>query len=402
MPQGTRLPFAGGGGLDTLPAEISGGRKMAPAAFRAASRAVVLAAVLCIAGLVAPSPGNAASAGQRFRQVEIVDPSGFEQPMPAIRGLIPAGWQDQGGVVWNPKAPCGADGIQIAWSAWDPVSGARIETLPSISWQANDLAFQVPQSNTGRHCLNAPITTVRAYLEALAQIVRPGARVLDFRPQPDLVKLAGIQSTREALPSGEMRNWGEAGDLLIGYSIQGRDFREVIRGIATFFTSTMPGVVPGEIRRFLIGSAQPAFAMRAPDGSFDFRLFDAIQKSFRTDPQWSARVAKHNAEMTRINTKGAADRHAITMETHRYIADSNNKTWADRQASQERMQEKFSRVIRSVELYADPEAGQRVELPNTYNHAWRLQDGTYMMTDNPNFDPNVDLGMNGKRLQVTQ
>ena len=86
---------------------------MARAAFRAASRAIVFAAVLCFAGLLAPSSSNAASPGQRFRQVEIVDPNGFEQPMPAIRGLIPAGWQDQGGIVWNPQAPCGADGIQI-------------------------------------------------------------------------------------------------------------------------------------------------------------------------------------------------------------------------------------------------------------------------------------------------
>jgi hypothetical protein len=77
-----------------------------------------------------------------------------------------------------------------------------------------------------------------------------------------------------------------------------------------------------------------------------------------------------------------------------------NKSGANRQASQDRTQEKFVRAIRGVELYADPAAGRPVELPNTYDHAWRLQDGTYMMTDNPNFDPNVEFGVNGTRLQV--
>jgi hypothetical protein len=140
--------------------------------------------------------------------------------------------------------------------------------------------------------------------------------------------------------------------------------------------------------------------MRAPDGSLDFRLFDSVHKSFRMDPEWGARMAKHNAEMSRINTKGAADRHAMRMQTNREISDVMNKSGANRQASQDRTQEKFVRAIRGVELYADPAAGRPVELPNTYDHAWRLQDGTYMMTDNPNFDPNVEFGVNGTRLQV--
>lgn len=360
--------------------------------------AIVLA--ICASYVWKADRAHAAGAGQRFQQVEIVDSTGFERPIPAMRGLVPAGWVARGGVVWSPQAQCGADGVQIQWGAWDPVSGAAVETLPAIAWQANNLPIQMPPNTGGAHCLHAPITTVRAYLEALVQIVRPGAQVLDFRPQPELLKIAGMEPTRDMLPGGEMRSWAEAGDLLIGYDVQGRNFREVIRGIAVFFTSTMQGVMPGEIRHFLTGSSLPAFGMRAPDGSLDFRLFDSVHRSFRMDPEWGARMAKHNAEMSRINTKGAADRHAIRMQTNREISDMMNKSWADRQASQDRTQEKFVRAIRGVELYADPAAGRPVELPNTYDHAWRLQDGTYMMTDNPNFDPNVEFGVNGTRLQV--
>ena len=199
---------------------------------------------------------------------------------------------------------------------------------------------------------------------------------------------------------GELRNWAEAGDVLIGYNFQGRNFREIIRGIAVFNTTTMPGVMPGEIREFLIGNSLPAFAMRAPDGALDFKLFDTIQRSFRTDPEWAARMAEHNGIIAKTNAKGAADRHAIRMQTNAEISGMINKGWADRQASQDRTQETFVRAIRGVELYADPAAGRPVELPNTYDHAWRLQDGTYMMTDNPNFDPSVEFGVSGTRLQV--
>lgn len=367
-------------------------------------RSGVSAAALAVSAALATMSPVAVDAnpGQRFRLVEIIDPNGFGQPMPAMRGLVPAHWQSQGGVVWDPRPQCAADGMQIRWSAWDPQSGMAVQSLPVLTWQANNLPIQMPANTAGPHCLNAPITDVRGYLEALAKLLRPGVRILDFRPQPDLARAAGIQPRRDAMPGGEMRMWAEAGDLLIGYREQGREYREAIRGLAIFTTTTMQGVMPGEIRHFLTGQSIPAFAMRAPEGSFDFRLFDAIQKSFRTDPEWSARMAQHNAEMARINTKGASDRHAIRMETQREISAMMNKSWADRQASQDRSHEKFSRTIRGVELYADPDAGRPVELPNTYQHAWRLRDGTYMMTDDPNFNPNATLGIDGKQLRVTQ
>lgn len=372
---------------------------MVRATLRTVSFAAVLAAGCFAAAATLPSSASAAPGGQRFRMVDIIDPNGFGKPMPALRGLVPADWQPQGGVVWNPRPQCGADGIQIRWMAGDARTGVGVELLPVMSWQANNLPMQIP-TGASAHCLNAPITTARAYLEALVRVTRPGAQILDYRPQPDIVRAAGFQPSHDVSPMGELRNWAEAGDVLIGYNFQGRNFREIIRGVAVFNTTTMPGVMPGEIREFLIGNSLPAFAMRAPDGALDFKLFDTIHRSFKTDPEWAARMAEHNAIIAKTNAKGAADRHAIRMQTNAEISSMINKGWADRQASQDRTQEKFVRTIRGVELYADPAAGRPVELPNTYDHAWRLQDGTYMMTDNPNFDPNVEFGVNGTRLQV--
>ena len=40
-----------------------------------------------------------------------------------------------------------------------------------------------------------------------------------------------------------------------------------------------------------------------------------------------------------------------------------------------------------------------VELPNHYRHAWRMRDGTYVLTDSPNFDPQRDAGQAGEQLQ---
>lgn len=363
---------------------------------KGALRAAVALAAICATAAV----GHAAPAGQRFKIVEIIDQNGFERPMPAVRAMIPHEWQAQGGIVWNPGARCAVEGQRIQWSAGNPRSGTGVEIIPVIAWQANNLPIQIPTASG--NCLDATITSARAYLEALVGRFRPGARILDYRDRPDLAHEFGVPARQENLLAGELRTWVEAGDILIGYNYQGTNYREAIRGIAIFHLSRMPGVMPGEVREFLMGNSTPAFAMRAPDGALDFRLFDAIHRSLKPNPEWSARMAKHNAAIARTNLKGAADRAAISSQTSREVAEIMNKGWYARQESADRMHEKTVRAIRGVELYADPVEGRPVELPNIYNHAWRLQDGTYMMTDDPNFDPNAQFGVNGIRLQVTQ
>jgi len=60
------------------------------------------------------------------------------------------------------------------------------------------------------------------------------------------------------------------------------------------------------------------------------------------------------------------------------------------------------RVVRR-KTYNDPNApGGQVELSNLYNHAWRLNDGSYVLSDDAAFEPFRDIGVDGKRLEKTQ
>ena len=43
--------------------------------------------------------------------------------------------------------------------------------------------------------------------------------------------------------------------------------------------------------------------------------------------------------------------------------------------------------------------GRAVELPHHYPHAWKLKDGSFVLTDSASFDPQRDLGLAGERLQ---
>ena len=60
--------------------------------------------------------------------------------------------------------------------------------------------------------------------------------------------------------------------------------------------------------------------------------------------------------------------------------------------------------LRDVQTYRDPSTGRTMELSNQYNHAWLnvLRNNQYIMSDDPNFDPNAALPGTWNQLQPVQ
>jgi hypothetical protein len=203
----------------------------------------------------------------------------------------------------------------------------------------------------------------------------------------------------ETTMSGELKSWITAGEVLLAYNFQGQEVRESVAMMVFFMLNRMAGVMPGEVREFLTISAMPALAARAPHGQLDFKLTEAIRLSMSRDPEWSALMHEHQQKMAGISAKGAADRHNIWMKTSREIAEIRQRGYENTQASQDRIHENFSQMIRGVETFVDSRSNERIELPNTHSHAWRLNDDTYILTNDPNFQPNRDLGVDGRTLE---
>jgi hypothetical protein len=349
-------------------------------------------------GKVTPTGSLLPDGVYRLQKAQILDQQGFGRPMTAVTMLVPAGWTSSGGVVWQPNrgAPCGKNGTRFEWRATSADGLSAIEILPEESWSGNNLNMP----NIQQACPNVTITTVKDYLRWLAERVRPGARILDYRDRPDMTKSLEHFNRSEPSVGGELKSWIQGGEVLLGYQLNGHDLREAVAIVVMFNLSRMSGVMPGEIREFLTISAMPALAVRAPHGQLDFRLAEAVRLSMKRDPQWGALMDEHTAKMSGISAKGAADRHAIRMQTSREIAEINRQGEASRQASNDRSHEQFTQTIRGVETYVDTSSRERIELPNTHNHAWRLNDDTYILTDDPNFQPNRDLGIEGHQLKA--
>lgn len=338
----------------------------------------------------------------RLQKVDIMDHHGFEQPMTAATLLIPLGWQTQGGIVWQPNMTgCGKRTPHFAWTAYSPDRQYAIEIIPEETWSGNKL--QVP-TMPQQSCPNVWITSAREYIQTWVQYNRPDARILDYRERRDFVEQLEQQLQQQqpvALPGSEMRQWAEGGQALISYPYQGHDMREII-GIAVMFSLfRMQGVMPNEIMESLTISTMPGYAMRAPAGQLDLEMAEMLRKSSRPNPQWLARMTQHNNKIAQINIKGARDRSKIIAQTGEEIRQMQRDSWNKYNASQDRMQREASEAIRGTETYNDPYHGGTVELDNTYEHAWQLNDGTYVLTNDPSFEPYRFTGQDGRRLEVT-
>lgn len=375
--------------------------------------ASALLAVLCIG---AARPGLAQTAGAatwRAQVVEIIDRKGFEKPLTAMTIMVPAGWRAQGEIQWRGLS-CGRL-YQPTLQARAPDGRSAIELTPGEAWIGSGPNPSVP-------CLRASFANAESYLKAWVGRHRPGAQWLDYRIRPE----RGRPPTDMPFPGGGgTRSWAEVGQALIGYEQGGQAIRESLAVAISFSVTRMalPGMAPIQTSQ---GESFGVLSWRAPDGQLDFRQFDAMWQTLRSDAGWQARIdqgtqatnqaiardnaitaskiAAINAETSRQTLAAIKQRGEIARQSREEVAAINNGVVRDRAASIDRTHTANVRSVREVELYRGSSVGGNgtVELPNHYQHAWRLRDGTYVMTDSPNFDPNRELGVPGEQLQRTR
>lgn len=331
-------------------------------------------------------------------RAEILDPTGFEAPMVASTLFLPSGWRSQGGVYWANEHMC-TNGYNFSWTATSPDGNSTINVLPQERWETNNVNGQ--PSTPG--CRSAPYTTTRQYLESVIQRWRPGARVLDYRVREDLQREFSQLNRATPMPMGEARSWVDAGEILFGFAQGGAEMRGSVAAVVAFSVSRTNAGPGMPVMEFSSGFAFPAYGVTAPNGQLNLQYFEAIRRSMKTNPQWEARLNGHNAAIARVALEESRKRAQMVAQTNEEIARIRNEAWAAQQESADRRAREFGELMRGVETYNDANApGGQVALSNLYDHAWRLNDGSYVLSNDVNFEPFRDLGLEGERLEATR
>ena len=342
--------------------------------------------------------GDATRGILRFEPAVIIDASGFERPMAASTLFIPLGWRAEGGVLWGSEYLC-TNGYNFNWAAVSSDGLERIAVLPQMKWEWNN--FGAPVSSPG--CQSAPYTDITQFLQASISGMQPGARIEGVRQREDLQRQFASYNQTTPMPMGESRTWVEAAEMSYRFTLQGRDMRGSMAAVAVFsLMRTNPGSGMG-VMDVVTGYVFPAYGASAPAERFNPALYEAIRQSIKTNPEWERRITGHNVAIGKAALEESRKRAAMIARSNEEVSRIRQEAWNAYQESADRRAREFGELMKGVETYADADApGGQVELSQQYNHAWRLTDGTYVLSNDANFDPWRDLKVEGKRLEAVR
>jgi hypothetical protein len=352
---------------------------------RTTDRAVLLAAAAAKGGspqTAAAMPGQGAA---RFRRISIEDRQviGGE----AVSFLVPTDWKVEGGIAWrqHPVLPAGAR-IRV----FDPHSLQQVEAFPSFPFTWGDNCgpgklMPIGASWFGNE-VHPPFRSAREVLETgIIPRIRSTVR-WNVVGREDLPRLADAHRRNTPAEPGAQIAY-DAARVRIGYVLNGVPVEEDV-----FTVMQVTRVPAGNI---VIQVADRVVAMRAERGRLDAArpVHLSIVNSARVNVQWFNRYAQLveyfiRAKMQEIRAIGEFSR--ALSRTSAQISEQRMQQWQDTNRRQDRLNREWSECIRGTETYNDPVRGEPVELPSTHRHAWVSRGGEYILTDNPNYNPNVE------------
>ncbi|MFN8252208.1 MAG: hypothetical protein U0V75_10025 [Ferruginibacter sp.] len=330
---------------------------------------------------------------KRFR---VIDPSGFAQPVEAASFLLPANWHMEGGVTWN-TSRCLSDIVQFSAHALSPDKKYELFVFPTtqFDWVNNQqMMYALRTGGYGSGCTIAEPVDAATYIQ---------------QQLPGLVNATAISAT--AITSIEQQLKQQAAQYSApGYSIvpsvaEGKlQFADGSEGIALCSISqiiqSMQGYDGSAIAHYQT-AVNNRVVLKYPKGEAANarNLLGTIQSSVRVNTVWINAIQTMFNNIRKMVQDETWKRIQISQQAQEEISNNIARSWEKRNENPDKSSEWFGQYIRGVETWTD-EGGNKVELTSGYSNAWSKSDGTYLLTINPAFDPNVEMGdtENWKRL----
>lgn len=344
----------------------------------------------------ATRPPTTSAAPLRFKQINIIDQGGFNQPMRAASTLIPSDWTAEGGIVWTFE-DC-AKGYGTQWKATSPDGRVKIEVYPTQGWMHFnfDSTVAIPPG-----CTNLPIESAIDFLAAV--VASNGGRIVTANADPEMVAAIPNQTLGGLAGGPVTRNWADAVNVLAEHPDDGQPRLAILSAITVHSTMEAgQGFGTGPGLKTVQGSAYGLTIFSAPADRFleNLPAFYMYISNYRVDPTWASNANALVSQATGdvIRTAGAISR--MRSRTNSQINQITRESARHAAQADERMQREVTEMIRDTETYkADTFTGE-IELPFGYRRAFQLDDGSFVVTNDEGFNPANELGINGRQLDV--
>jgi hypothetical protein len=332
-------------------------------------------------------------------RLRVMDDSGFGEPVAAYSFLVPKGWQSQGGITWKVGETCTSEAIENRVTVRSPDGGYQIDVFPTKQWDWWDdptmlQTHQMQQQNPlFRRCPIAAPMDATAYLQGpMAEMT--GASVTHVEPAEQLSDLLREQAL-QANPGLESRPTAAIATLA---------YPDGSAGLAVAVVSTLVAQTPNPTTGGTSASyqcvASTQVALRVPAGrEAEARQILALGlTSLRMNPSWQQGASQILQDVRNMEVAESAKRAAIQREAQEYSANLQRRTWEGSEESRDRINVAWGRALRGVETWSDG-SDASVALQAGYDDAWSRPDGSYVLSNDPRFDPNVVLPADWKRLE---
>lgn len=344
-----------------------------------------------------------------LERVRFLDQQGFDRPVEAFSLLFPRGWKTEGGVQWGNWNGCKGELVRNYVKATSPDGRMMLEAFPTRAFTWTDDAMmqqgmQMAAANGG--CMvNTPFDAMQ-YIDGFARRDL-GAQASNIRLDESRMP---IHKAMDEQANSISRQYGNdqsqtttiaTGDLIFPDGTEG-----IIYAGVTNIILRKPDYMSGSVTTMSSTAVIQNTLLRFPKGQRDeaSKLLNMIITSHRTNPVWSKAHHDFMTRMSAIEHRGNMERIRLAGEQSKAYADAQSaasdqrmRNWENQQKADDRQHQAFVQTIREVETWKDPNG--TVELSAGYNEAWSRPDGTYILSNDPLFDPNVAFQENWDRMQ---
>jgi len=150
--------------------------------------------------------------------------------------------------------------------------------------------------------------------------------------------------------------------------------------------------------------AEQITVFQTPSGKLDGydKLYRVMATSIRLDPQF---VSSTTAMINKLYASWAQEmqkQNAIVAAFQQHVIETLQGVTANQQRGSMVAAYGADQLVRGVQTFRDPSTGRTVELSNLYDHAWANGNDQYIVTDDPNFNPNGRMNGNWGELQLVR
>jgi hypothetical protein len=323
--------------------------------------------------------------------------------------LIPTTWEFKGQLrIGGSNSGCYCDTFPFVWEAKSADGSTVFQGIPTYSWQYADDAQELRKLNdpyrrahasNGKVCpVSKPLTAEQFFRENLMAQLPSGTKLISIDPYPELNQMARQQM---GLGPTDAANSGIRTD-----AIRARvEFPQGDKQIESWLTAAVV------MRTFRMGRgslydlhAIDLMSMSAPKGKLagNEKLLRVMMTSVRPTPAFTAFANKNIASYYQMQAQHEAQVDQVAAKLQQDITQIYSQMSANAARVSREGFVAADQNIRGVQTFRDPSTGQTMELSSQYDHAWLNGANEYVMSDDPNFNPNAQLSGSWNQLEAVR